>query len=487
MTIRMSATAALATLLAIGSTQPLAAQRAARGPNFHKNSLKYSDVGAKPVTGRSGSASLQARALMSADGSVQLDATTGDLLAGTAPGEIRKIQMKILSPSGKPTSTQNFDGDGTGRWSTTLTRLGAGSTIQLQANVGGIDGRRNDVVTVLVPVKRLPDVAVDGVAAPSRAMAGVPMTIVASVSERNGDVGARASCMLSIDGQLDDQARGIWVDAGKTVSCAFQTQLNRVGSHKVTVYVTGVSPADYNQNDNSATTSVEVLSPEVALGYSASFLATDAESYFHQKNSTADGSYLDEQTSQTTRLERTLSMTSSTTANSFTFPVSVRSALMADGASVFDYTNSIDIQASESSASADCGALVNGRFYLQVCNLRNGTPSSQVVLSSFDGRATYFGSRFYQVDGEDAYITSDSSDTPTGVGGYAVTSSVQPVIELRDARGMLFSARPLMTLQSTPINEAYNGCFFSPYNQVNYCTDTKMIGTTRTGSANGAQ
>jgi len=52
---------------------------------------------------------------------------------------------------------------------------------------------------------------------------------------------------------------------------------------------------------------------------------------------------------------------------------------------------------------------------------------------------------------------------------------------------MLFSARPMMSLLSTPINEVYNGCFFSPYNQVNYCTDTKMTGTTRTGSANGAQ
>ena len=487
MTIRMSATAALAALLVIGSTQPLAAQRAARGPNFHKNSVKYSDAGAKPVTGRSGSASLQARALMSADGSVQIDASTGtgDLASSAAPGEIRKIQLKILSPSGKATSTQNFNGNGTGRWSTTLARVGAGSQIQLQANIGGIDGRRTDVVTLTVPVKRLPDVAVDGVAAPSRAMAGMPMNVVATVSERNGDVGARASCMLSIDGQLNDQARGIWIAAGQSVSCAFQTQVATVGSHKVTVYVTGVSPTDYNQNDNSATTSVEVLSPEVALGYSASFTATDADSYYHQKNSTADGSFVDEQTSQTTRQERTLSMTSATSANSFTFPVSVRSALLADGVSVFDYTNSIDLQSSD--ASSDCGEFVNGRFYLQVCNLRNGTPSSQVILSSFDGRAIYFGSRFYQVDGEDAYITNDSSDNSTGVGGYAVSSSVQPVIELRDARGMLFSARPMMSLLSTPINEVYNGCFFSPYNQVNYCTDTKMTGTTRTGSANGAQ
>ncbi len=484
MTIRMSTKAALAVVVAIGSMQPLAAQHVARGPQFHRNSQKYSDKGAKPVGGRSGSASLQARAMLGEDNSVLIEASTGSLDGGTAPGEIRKVQMKILSPSGKQTSTQNFQGRTGGYWSTTVARLGAGSQVQLQANVGGIDGNRNDVVTVTVPVKRRPDVAVDGVAAPARAMAGVPMNIVASVSERNGDMGARADCMLSIDGQLADQARGIWIDAGQTVSCAFQTKIAAVGSHRVNVYVTGVSPTDWDSKDNSASTSVEVLSPETALAYSATFSASDADYYYHQKNSSTDGSYVDEQTSTTTRLERTLSMTS-TTPNAFTFPVRVRSALLADGASVFDFSNDIDIQASESSPTSDCGTVVNGRFYLNVCNLRDGTPTSQVIMSSFDGRATYFGSRFYQVDGGDAYITNDSSDTSTGAGGYAVTSTVQSVIELRDARGMLFSARPTMSLQTTPINDAYNGCFLNPYNQVNYCTETKTTGTSRTGSVNG--
>lgn len=487
MTIRMSTKAAVAVVFAIGSMQPLSAQRAASGPNFHRNSQKYSDAGAKVVTGRSGSASLQARALLGSDNSVFIEASTGSLDGDAAPGQIRKMQLKLLSSTGKATMTQNFESRGGGYWSTSLPRLGPDARIQLQANIGGIDGNRNDVVTVTVPVKRRPDVAVDGVAAPSRALAGSSLNVVATVSERNGDMGARASCMLQIDGQLADQARGIWVDAGQTVSCAFQTQVAAVGSHKVSVYVTGISPSDWDGTDNSASTMIEVLSPETPLGYSASFNAKDEDFYAHLKYSSTDGSYLDEQTTSGTRQERTLSMTSTTTANSFTFPVRVRSALLADGVSVFDYSHDISIQPSESSATSDCGALVNGRFYLKVCNLRNGTPSSQVTLSSFDGRATYFGSRFYQVDGEDGYITNESSDTPTGVGGYAVTSSVQPVVELRDARGMLFSARPTVSLQSKPTGEAYNSCFFSSYNQVNYCSDGKSTGTIRSGAASGMQ
>ena len=485
MTIRMSVKAVLTALLVIGSTQPLAAQSTARGPQFHPNTQKYSDAGAKPVSGRSGSASLQARAMLAEDGNVLVEASTGILDAATAPGQIRKVQMKILSPAGKQVSTQNFGGSESGRWSTTVARLGVGSRIELQANVGGIDGRRNDVVTVTVPVKRRPDVAVDGVVAPTRALAGVPMNVVATVSERNGDMGARASCMLSIDGLLADQAHGIWIDAGQTVSCAFQTQVATVGSHKVSVYVTGVSPMDWDDKDNSASTTIEVLSPEKALAYSASFTATDASYYSHSKQSASDGSFVDEMTNSNTTQTRSLSMTSTTT-DTFVFPVRVRSALLADGVSVFDYSNDIAIRSS--TASADCGELIDGKFFLSVCNLRGSTPRSEVILSSLDGRVTYFGSRFRQVDGEDAYITNDSGETPMGVGAYAVTSSVQSVLEVRDARGMLFAARPTMSLQTIPINEVYNYCFLNPYNQMNYCEDGKSSGTTKSGSTSaGAQ
>ena len=487
MTIRMSQFAALTALLAIGATQPLAAQRTARGPNFHKNSVKYSDRGAKPVSGRSGSASLEARALLSKDGTALIEATTGHFDGGATPGQIRKMQMKVLGASAR-TSTTNFSGSSNGYWSTTVPRMGSNSTVQLQANIGGIDGNRNDVVTVTVPVERRPDVAVNSVTAPARVLAGTAMNVVATVSERNGDVGARANCMLSIDGSLIDQASGIWIDAGQTVSCAFQARLNALGKHNVTVYVTGIAPTDWDGSDNSASTSVEVLSPEVALSYSASFQAQDLEYYSHTKNSSTDGTYVDEQTSSGSNQTRSLSMASWTTTNTFAFPVRVRSALFADGASVFDYSNDIALQSSESSPTEDCGVQISGGFYLSVCNLRWGTPRSQVVMSSLDGRVTYFGSQFYLVDGESGYVENPSTDTPMGIGAYAVTSSVQPVLELRDAAGLMFAARPTLSLLTTPMNQSWNDCYLNPYNQVNSCSDGKMTGSTRTGSANaGAQ
>ena len=483
MTIRMSTTVALASLLAIGSTQSLAAQRALRGPNVHKNSDKYSDQGAKPVSGRSGSASLQARALYGRDGNVFVEASTGSLDGGAAPGQIRKLQLKVLSADGQLTNTRNFNGNG-GYWSTTLDEISLKGRVQLQANIGGIDGNRNDVVTVTVPVLRLPDVAIEGLTAPARAVAGTPVMLVATVSERNGDVGARANCMLSIDGQLSDQAHGIWVDAGHTVSCAFQAMMP-VGSHKVTVYANGVTPNDWDPTDNTASTSIEILSPESPLAYSGTFEASDYDYYSHTKKSSPDGSFLDETTTNGTRRNRSLNMTSTTT-DTFAFPVQVRSALLADGSSVFDYTRDIALDPGQSTPNADCGVLMDGGYYLSVCNIRGGSPHSAVVLSSLDGRVTYFSSRFYQVDGSDGYVINTSNDTPSGLGAYPVTSSVQSIVELRDARGMLFTARPTMNLQASPISTQYGSCTLNRSSQVTTCSDGKSTGTSRKGSASAA-
>ena len=480
MHIRMSNSAALAAVLVIGSIQPLAAQR----PQLHPNRQKYSDAGMRPVTGRSGSASLQARALLGSNGVAHVEASTGDLDASTAPGTIRKMQMKILSPTGKPTSTQNFEGRGSGHWSMDVPQLGENTRIQLQANVSGIDGNRTDVVTVTVPVKRLPDVAVDGVAAPGRALAGLPVNVVATLSEKNGDVGARASCMLQIDGTLADQARNIWIDAGHTVSCAFQTTVTTVGSHKVTVYVTGISPTDYNterqlgEHPDGSASRPRRRSP--IRRRSARRTRPTART---SRTASPDGSYLDETTSASTRQERELSMTSTTT-NAFSFPVHVRSALLADGASVFDFTNDLSIDAC--CLDVERGLRCRDQWPLLPQRLqhalRHAARSGESLLVRRP-RHVLRQPDVFQVDGDDAYITNSSSDTPTGLGGYAVTSTVQPLIEMRDASGMLFAARPVITLQSTPINSVQGSCSTNPFTEVTQCFDSKSTGWTRTGTA----
>jgi hypothetical protein len=469
-------------LAAAGSAERAAAQSSGK-TQFHPNRQKYSDAGAKPAKGRSGSAALESRALLGKDGVALVEATTGSLDDGTAPGQIRKMQVKFLSKTGAPGFTQNYNGlSGTGLWSHSYPGLGRNQTIQLQANIGGIDRNRNDVVTVTTQVKRRPDVALDAVTAPERALAGTRVNIVATVSEKNGDMGGRATCVLAVDGRVLDQAAGIWVDAGHTVSCAFQTSFTTLGVRQVQVYATGMSPVDWDMTNNSASTAVEVVSPETPMNYSAKFTATDFTYDSFDKYTNSDGSYLDEKTESGTRQTRALTMSSWTSANTFTFPVRVRSALSSAGTAAFDVTNDIAFNADASGPGGDCGNLFQAGVTITVCNYRYGSVlKSQVDLTSSGGRVTYFGTQNYQAYGWDGYATNTSMDSPIGVGEYAVGSDVSPVVELSDARGVMFATRPRIALTSTPINTNFSGCNYNEYNDVTYCSSFKSVGTSKKG------
>jgi hypothetical protein len=104
-----------------------------------------------------------------------------------------------------------------------------GSNIGVQANIIGVDGSRTDVVTVTEMVKLRPDLTVGQITNPDHAQIGIPVEITALVSERNGDVGATADCVLSADGVEIDRANGIWIDANRSVSCMFRPIFSMVG------------------------------------------------------------------------------------------------------------------------------------------------------------------------------------------------------------------------------------------------------------------
>src|SRR5437763_8768340 len=185
-------------------------------PQIQPNSTKYRDSGAKPATGRSGSAAIQARALRGQT-ETTVEVTTGQFDGGAAAaGKLDKVQVKVFNGHGDVLVTDNYrkgalsgaNGSFTYDWPS------RGQKVQVQANVSGIDPNRTDVVTVSTNVALRPDLTVSSITAPGQAIAGSNVTISALVGEINGDLGARANCVLKIDGAVADQANGIWVDAG---------------------------------------------------------------------------------------------------------------------------------------------------------------------------------------------------------------------------------------------------------------------------------
>ncbi|HEX8283064.1 MAG TPA: hypothetical protein VF588_06900 [Pyrinomonadaceae bacterium] len=274
-TVVTSLAAALLALPLGGAARAQTAGDTISKPRLIANARKYSDKGIPAASGRSGSASLTARALLGKDGKTAVELTTGALdAATTAPGQIVKAQLKPLSENGEALYARNFTGlSGGGRFATTVGDLRRGQQLQAQAGVTGIDPNRTDVVTVVETVKLRPDLKAAGLVAPAKSAVNTVVNISAVVRELNGDVGAKANVVLYVDGVAADRAEGVWVDASGTVSAAFAHVFASEGVKQLAVKVERVTPGDYNEADNAASGSIEIVSPAVKLSHS--FVVSD--------------------------------------------------------------------------------------------------------------------------------------------------------------------------------------------------------------------
>ncbi|HET7435164.1 MAG TPA: hypothetical protein VFN10_10690 [Thermoanaerobaculia bacterium] len=233
--------------------------RAQSLPPHSPNSTKYRDSGIPNATARSGSAAIEARALLGRDGLTDLQVTTGSLSGGTAPGNIDKVQLKRIIDNRTIVSNDNNLNDG-GVYNDRLSGMARHDALAIQATVSGIDPSRSDLVSANETVKLRPDLTVTDLQLPPLARINVPLTIRATVREQNGDVGARANCTLSVDGTITDRADGIWVDANDAVTCAFSTLIATAGTHTISVAATGVAPGDWDLANNVASGSLAVTS-----------------------------------------------------------------------------------------------------------------------------------------------------------------------------------------------------------------------------------
>lgn len=211
------------------------------------NHVKYRDAGMQNATGRSGAASIEARALLESDGVAVIEVTTGTLDSDTpAPGNIDKIKIKV---GDETTIYQNLDDGGT--FYLRRTGLARYTPIQFQVNVSGIDPARADIVTVDEVVKLQPYLRIVEVQGPGAALPGQPFTVAALIREYNGDVGARANCVLTDrDGNVVDRADDIWVDAGDTVQCLFtHTAPATLGLHTYFVRLQNIRPKGWGWSE----------------------------------------------------------------------------------------------------------------------------------------------------------------------------------------------------------------------------------------------
>lgn len=269
-----------------------ASMNAGAQPQLVSNAIRYRDTGQKPGTGRSGIASLSVLALLDGAGITHLNVVSGTTTQpGTGAGTLGNVQLKVfVSDSADDALVTNFRQVGSGTFNYQVMGPVRGTPLQVQAGVGGLDGARTDVVTVRDSVVLAPDLRVTHIG-PDRVRVGMPANVAAFIDERNGDVGARADCVLYVDGAAEDRANGIWVDARDGVYCMFNHIFTTPGARAVEIRLENVSPMDYDPSNNAETHTYWVEDAG-SFSYSASAYDTrGSQSYYNRRRWTEPSGY----------------------------------------------------------------------------------------------------------------------------------------------------------------------------------------------------
>jgi hypothetical protein len=485
------------------------------GPLF-VNSRKYKDAGSRPATGRSGSASIEARALFGKDGATTLELSTGSLDQAGAVGQIAKVQTKVFTLANELARTSN-EKPTTGATATQiLTGLVRDQVVEVQANVRGIDGNRTDVVTARTPVRLRPDLEVSNVQAPARVLAGSgPVRITALVREKNGDVGAHATCALSVDGTQVDQSEGIWVDANDAVTCSFMIRFanaSDAGSHALRVDAVGAIPADWDTADNSASTTIAVdrdlqMSRAGSASQSTQTSYNNYEQHYDHAYScglscfTVHDFYTEVAENTTWAYSAAYQATSQ---EEISFPVAHLELGITSGGTTLDSQAFDDLQATSTFGDAtnggSCAMGLNAGAEFSLCGTHSPTgPSTTLSYTRNGGAVTYlsYGYRRYDActtyfppydiynfctnyqNGYTYYSNQVLSNTGAPPVGYESDFSFHVLARTSDYRQFGGDLSFPLT-ESTITYPSYDYCYYYP--DVRYCYMGGSRQTTKSGS-----
>lgn len=420
------------------------------------NSVKYRDSGIPNAKGNAGNATIEVRALLNSDGTVDVEATTGSFdPAVSGSGTIKNVHIEVDG------QVYDFSGDGGTFSATGLTGLAPGAVITVHVNVKDLDGR-NENIRVQTTVKRRPDLAFTAVRATQHGVVGMPISFVATAQELNGQTGARANCVLYHGSVEIDRADGIWVDAGGTVDCVFSPSFAEPGIKQMTARLERVSPGDWDLSNNEvgAESTIHALDEEFPE-WRASALDEAFSYYFRSYNANR------EIISTTTGVSTALNLEGvtqepldiNTMRLSFTAQTDGQSFANVQDVAFSGWTYDIGFQ---------CARVFEGAFRATACSFATDrdhefgrrTTSFSVNVQNRD--VTYYSKYwqvYYDASGQPHYYTDESTFHEQSGNGQRLGSNVSMNLSVTDGTRTWW-ATPSFALRTTEIHDGYTDCWF---------------------------
>jgi hypothetical protein len=442
------------------------------------NSIKYRDAGLKNATGRSGSASIEARALLNRDLTTTVEITTGSFESGAAAGTISRVQLKA---AGK---TRNFNGlENGGTFGATTDGLSRLEPVQIEAHVRDIDPARTDVVSATDAVKLRPDLSVVQISPPAHALLGFPADVKATIREGNGDAGARANCRLLAGGVEIDRAEGIWIDAGDHVDCRFSYTFESEGVKQLQVVVDGVNPGDWDDANNSASAELQVYDANLFAGWTASARDEDFYDFTYVKNP------YHEQTREEVGFRQELRFTGTIGSRIALDHAALSTRVETDGQTVHDVPD-LAFDSTLSNSRVRCRRKMFGAVTGTVCQDVPGR-FSRGDITNIDLRYGGANTTYHSWGHNTMLAPSD----PGLVYDYVVHSNTNPTrlgntvsfdVAVSDGIGA-WHAQPFISSLATS-NERFDSpyrCVYSGFYEAVVCSEIHRNAVIRSGSASG--
>lgn len=427
------------------------------------NRVKYSANGKKPASVRVGNLGLQFRALLAKNGVTTIEATTGVFEEQLGIDVIQRAQLRVLTaPSSDPTQAW----PNAPYWAYNHMGLVRGDELYLQANVKGSGVSKTEVMRVVDTVMLRPDIEVVSLDAAPTATTNMPVAIFATVAESNGDVAARANCVLSVNGEVMDQATAIWVAAGDVVTCQFVYVFTVEGTYSISVSANNVSPGDWDDANNSKSREVTIVSPGTPIGHGQ--IDAFEEAYEYQTTTTRTGAYPIEGLNGGTQYVSKLTFFGKAVEPS-PAPVQRVDARFSVGSRVL-FESSISqfqtFQYVSGGAQVVCASYNLNQHDVMSCTstFPNGTGKTEMSYNRSSGTVTYYGQTLWcNLQGCNTFGGPWSGGDAPGTGErYGLLAGDQLRVELTyvDAAGTARVVDRLVTMndQSGQVTEDWTWC-----------------------------
>lgn len=427
------------------------------------NGIKYRDTGGKPVSGRTGSASMEVRALLGASGATVVEATTGSFENGPDMARFDKVLLMVPNTALTPVN----DRPQSRAWSHAIQGLTVADQIEFHGNIRLASMGRIEVIRVTTAVMRRPDLVVSSLSGPERAFPHIPVNFVATVREANGDMGARANCVLYVNDVAVDQAVGVWVDALDVVSCQFSHIFQSVGMYSVAVALTSVDPGDWDTTNNRGSTTIAIVPPGTPIEFGTLSVGDEGYTYTFEAQRTGDypveASYLGSQMLSYMNFDGNTPLLVAAPVQRAEVRVS------ADGAPVHasDLTELVSYRYDDGFAVVDCADFFETNESMQACTARyrDESHASWFTYAHSTGAVTYYGQTVHcHTLGCNTYTTNINRVSGSGLRyGVSANSVMRVELSFVDAVGHAHTVDRSVTFDdySAPVNYDRSTC--SPY------------------------